>query len=249
VDEPEEHRSGLEPKSAYARKFRLMLEMIPHPDAGRWTPTKMERATDGEVSVSYFSYLRDGRIDIPRADKIERIARAMDFPPELWFRTLHWWEEVYDRWQKGEDVGEELRETSRRGNGRRISRLLNGLFESRISGQTGQPYTNEGVARLSRGVLSEEEVAAMREGRLADPTWAQVLALCDVFEVDPTYWTERRFPWSPSPALSRAIEDPDSYVVFQNSLKLSKSNRSMLRTLSEHLRREEQRKGGSQEDE
>jgi hypothetical protein len=247
VGERGEHHSGPGPNRPYAKKFRFMLEMIPHPDGGEWTPTKMERATDGQVSMSYFSYLRDGRIDIPRADKIEHIATAMDFPPELWFRDLDWWERVYERWKRGEDVERELKEESRRGNGRRISKLLNGLFESRIDEETGKPYTNEEVARLSKEVLTEEEVAAMREGQLGDPSWAQILALCDAFEVDPTYWTERRFPWSPSPALSRAIEDPDSYIVFQNSLKLSKRNRSMLRMLSEHLRREEQRERGGGE--
>ena len=79
----------------------------------------------------------------------------------------------------------------------------------------------------------------MREGNLADPTWAQILALCEAFEVDASYWSEKEVPWRPSPAVLRAAEDPDSYVTFQNSLKLSKNNKSMLRALSEHLKREQ----------
>ena len=222
-----------------------MLELMAHPDGGRWTGSKMERATDRKVQASYFTSLRDGHIEIPRADKIEAIARAMRFPPELWFKDLSWWETLYERSQAGEDVAATLEQPEEQGGGGRVSERLNKLLGLAVNERTGKSFTDREVAELSGGRLREEDVAAMREGRLADPTWAQVLALCDVFDVDPSYWSERGLSWRPSAELLRGVEDQDSYVVFRNSLNLSERNRSMLRMLSEHMRQEEQ--GGGDE--
>ena len=202
----------------------------------------MERATDRKVQASYFTSLRDGHIEIPRADKIEAIARAMRFPPELWFKDLSWWETLYERSEAGEDLAATL-ERSEEQRGGRVSERLNKLLELAVNEQTGEPLSDREVAKLSGGRLREEDVAAMREGRLADPTWAQVLALCDVFDVDPSYWSERGLSWRPSAELLRGVEDQDSYVVFRNSLNLSRRNRSMLRMLSEHMRQEERGSG------
>ena len=227
--------------SVYGEKFRLMLELVAHPDGGAWTGAKMERATEGKIAPSYFSTLREGRIEVPRVDKVEAIARAMGFPPELWFKDLSWWRTLRERWEGGEDVAGALRQGREQegGDGIRLTERLNRLFEIVVNERTGERFTNREVAELSRGTLREEDVAAMREGRLADPTWAQVLALCNAFEVEPSYWSERGYSWQPSAEVLKGVEDQDSYVVFRNSLNLSRSNRSMLRILSEHLRREE----------
>lgn len=230
---------------AYSKKFRIMLRLMVHPDGGDWTGTKMERATGRKVQASYFTSLRDDHIEIPRADKVEAIARAMRFPPELWFKDLSWWEALYERSEAGEDVATTLERPEERVGGGRVSERLNRLLELAVNERTGESFSDAEVAELSGGRLREEDVAAMREGRVPDPTWAQVLALCDVFEVDPSYWSERTLSWRPSAELLRGVEDQDSYVVFRNSLRLSRSNRSMLRLLSEHLRQEEQ--GGGEE--
>lgn len=228
-------------KIPYTSKFNIMLKVFAAPDGGEWTGTKMERATGGKVITSYFSSLRDGHIGIPRVDKIEAISEAMGFPPQLWFKDIGWWEELYEKWERGEEVGSALRRQEEKSDRGYLSTLLNRLFELKTNDETGKPFTNREVSLSSGGVLSEEEVEALREGRLVDPTWAQILALCDVFEVDPSYWSERRIPWRPSPAVMRAVEDQESYLIFQNSLRLSGRNRSMLRVLSEHLKREQRK--------
>jgi hypothetical protein len=235
-------------QSPYTRKFNIMLKVISGPDGGEWTGTKMERATGGKLLTSYFSSLRDGHIAIPRADKIEAIANAMGFPPQLWFKDVEWWEQVYERWEKGEDVGPSLAGDEEEIDGRNLSTLLNRLFELKINDKTGRPFTNEEVSQLSKGTLSVEEVEALREGRLTNPTWAQILALCDVFEVDPSYWSKRRISWRPSPAVMQALEHQESFLIFQNSLRLSPRDRSMLRILSDQMRREG-RKGVGEEPE
>jgi hypothetical protein len=227
--------------SVYAEKFRIMLRAIPHPDGGSWGGTKMERATGGKVSTSYFSALRDGHIEVPRADKIEAIAGAMGFGPGLWFKDLQWWQEVEQGWEQGRGVEVVFTRERRRGDGERLSRLLNRLFETKADEETGEPFTNAKVARESGGELTEEDVEALRAGRLANPSWAQILALCDVFDVDAAYWSEHDTPpWRPSPATLKAAEGADSYIIFQNSLKLSDKNRSVLKMLAEHLRHEQE---------
>ena len=50
-----------------------------------WGGQDLEDATGGVVSRSYVSNFKNGRIDNPGLDKIEAIAEAMGFPPELWF--------------------------------------------------------------------------------------------------------------------------------------------------------------------
>lgn len=223
---------------SYPRKFNIMLKVLAAPDGGQWTGKKMERATGGQVRGTYFSSLRDGHTRIPGADKLEYIASAMGFPVQLWFRSVEWWEDLYERWKDGEDVRSDLAgqesETSEKG----LGRLLNRLFELKINEETGEPFTNAGVSEKSGGVLSVEDVEALREDRLVDPTWRQILALCDVFEVDPSYWSEHRIPWRPSPGLMKAVEGEESYVIFQNSMRLSPRDRTMLRVMSEHLKRE-----------
>lgn len=224
----------------YSEKFGIMLEVIGRPDGGKWTGAKMDRATGGKVGPSYFTSLRDGHIEIPRADKIEAIARVMGFPPELWFKDLSWWRRVHEQWERGESVHKKLRGDRELADDSRLSTLLGRLFEVKTNGESGEPFTNAEVARSSEGILSEEEVAALREGRLKEPTWRQILAVCDVFGVGPSYFAqEPGLSWVPSRGVLDALDDQESYTTFQNSLKLPKEKRSMLKSLSEYLRREQ----------
>jgi hypothetical protein len=229
-------------QTAYNRKFNVMLRVMAAPDGGEWTGTKMQRATGGEVQTSYFSSLRDGHISIPRADKLDAISKAMGFPPHLWFKSVDWWEDLYDRWSRGEHLEEALdKEHGEASEGDHLAALLDGLFEARRR-EDGEPMTDAEAAAQSGGALSAEDVRALREGTMQDPSWTQILALCDIFEVDPSYWSRRRIAWRPSPGLARTAEDQESYVIFQNSLKLSEHDRGMLRTLSDHLRREQRKR-------
>lgn len=233
----------------WGEKFRIMLRLIKHPDGGQWTGTKMERASGGRVGNTYFAALRDGHVEIPGADKIEAIAEAMGFPPALWFKDVAWWHELLERRQRGEDVARALRDDetdpplAAGEAGELVGERLERLFRVVVNEETGEPYTNADVAASSRGRLTEADVEAIREGRDADPTWESVLALCDVFGVEPSYFTERAVAWRPSAGVLRGVEDQESYVTFRNSLNLSARSRSMLRILSEHLKESEEQKG------
>lgn len=98
-----------------SEKFRMMLELYPHPDGGAWDGERMELATEGEVPREVFRDLLTGRDEVLGTlgldpDRAAALARAMDFPVELWYRRLGWWQEVYADWKRGEDVSLRLQE-------------------------------------------------------------------------------------------------------------------------------------------
>jgi transcriptional regulator with XRE-family HTH domain len=68
-----------------AQKFEILLEMFRHPDGRRWSGQEIDEATGGVVTCSYVTNLRKGRIESPGYEKMRAIAKAMGFPPELWF--------------------------------------------------------------------------------------------------------------------------------------------------------------------
>jgi transcriptional regulator with XRE-family HTH domain len=68
-----------------AERFEMLLGTHPRPDGRPWTGADLQRATGGVVHRSYVTNLRKGRIESPGHDKIEAIAKAMGFPPALWF--------------------------------------------------------------------------------------------------------------------------------------------------------------------
>jgi hypothetical protein len=105
------------------------------------------------VPRSYVTNLRKGRIESPANEKLSAIARAMSFPPEVWF------EEDLDL--RGE-VPAELQASG-------VAGKVEHLFTTIRNPTTREPYTNAEVARMSTGVLKEEEVERIRTGRIADP--------------------------------------------------------------------------------
>jgi hypothetical protein len=217
-----------------------MLEMIAHPDGGRWTGAKMVKATDGRVTSSYFTSLRDGAVDVPRADKLEAIAEAMGFPTGLWFKDIEWWRTIYSRWLEGDTEALSLAHPdSSSERTAKLAQLVNRLFSVRINPETGALFTSTEVVERSGGALTIREIDRLRSGNLADPTWGQILALCEVFEVPTAFFSGWEVAWFPSPALLDAAKDRESYVTFTNSRKLSDRDRTLLHTISEHLRREQ----------
>jgi hypothetical protein len=171
----------------------------------------------------------------------------MGFSPGLWFKSLKWWEEARENWERGDGRGAVLEGERGEADGERFGMLVEHLFETRANEETGKPFTNGEVAARSGGVLTEEDVAAIRGGRLADPTWAQVLALGAVFAVDPSYWSGRdAASWRPSASLLEAAEGMDAFEIFQSSIKLGEDDRTMLRMLAERLRRERPEHGPQQ---
>jgi transcriptional regulator with XRE-family HTH domain len=103
------------------------------------------------------------------------IAKAMGFPPEMWFE---------------EDLGSEggsPPQPERRG----IPGRVKHLFDVLKNPKTGQSYTNAQVARMSAGEITEEEVEGIRTGKIADPSVSRIAALAAVFGVPPSYVLDR----------------------------------------------------------
>ncbi len=160
-----------------ARKFELLLDVYRRPDGRSWGGQDIHDATGGVVTRSYVTNLRKGRIENPGYEKLAAIAKAMSFPPDLWF------EEAPDlgatMWIEGTDTH------------RSLSSRVNHLFELVRDRATGEPYTNAEVARLSLGDLTEEEVEGIRTGSDLDPSINKVTALAHVFGVHSSYFLDQ----------------------------------------------------------
>lgn len=224
--------------SAYNKKFRIMLAIMAAPDGRQWGPSKMSRATSGAIGTSYFNALRDGHVHIPKADKMQAVAAAMGFPPQLWFKDLQWWQHTYNRWEAGDDLSTLLTQDQDSISVQaRISRLLNTLIQLKPHHDTGKPLSDEDIASLSEGVLDSDRIANLRNGAFTVVEKDELAALCKVFKVSPAYWKEESaVPWKMSPSSLSDLMDVDSYETMQNSLNLSQENRGMLKRMSEYLK-------------
>jgi transcriptional regulator with XRE-family HTH domain len=160
-----------------AQKFEALLEMYRRPDGRRWSGQQIDEATGGVVTRSYVTNLRKGRIGNPGYEKMRAIAKAMGFPPELWFE---------------EGAGRSLDVQSDRSRG--IAARVEHLFDVVGNPATEKPYTYAEVARMTLGDLSEEDVEGIRSGAIADPTVSQVVALAGVFGVEASYLLDRGEP-------------------------------------------------------
>ena len=83
-------------KEHVSERFCRLLTLYRRPDGSEWGGQDLERATGGVVTRSYVSNLKKGRIGSPGLDKLEAIAGAMGFPPELWFGPTGDGERVVD---------------------------------------------------------------------------------------------------------------------------------------------------------
>jgi transcriptional regulator with XRE-family HTH domain len=158
-----------------AQKFEALLEIYRRPDGRRWSGQEIDEATGGVVTRSYITNLRKGRIENPGYEKMRAIAKAMGFPPKMWFE---------------EDLGSEGGSPPQP-EGRGIPGRVEHLFEVVKNPKTGESYTNAQVARMSAGEITEEEVEGIRTGKLADPSVGRVAALAAVFGVPPSYVLDR----------------------------------------------------------
>jgi len=158
-----------------AQRFERFLDTYRRPDGSRWSGQAIDEATDGIVTRSYITNLRKGRIENPGYEKMRMIAKAMGFPPEMWFE---------------EDVGSEG-QSAAQPEGRDIPGRVEHLFEVVKNLKTGESYTNAEVARMSAGEINEEEVEGIRTGKIVDPSVGQVAALAAVFGVPPSYMLDR----------------------------------------------------------
>lgn len=181
----------------YAEKFERLLELFPHPDRQydadpqrrKWKMIEIARATEGRLSSSYLSSLRTGRNKNPGMEYLDLIAHTMGFPFELWLTEPQQW----DRLLKGAETPSGIARSAGspdREQDVSVSALLEQLVSSITNRYTGEAFTNREIADHSGGRISEDEVRAMRGGELENPSRLQLLALCDVFGVELSYWSE-----------------------------------------------------------
>ena len=205
-----------------ARRFEALLDAYRREDGRRWSGQGLSEATRGVVTRSYVTNLRKGRIENPGYEKLNAIARAMGFSPELWF------EDGYD--QPGLMLPEPTEEK------RDIAGRVNHLFEVIRNQKTGEPYTNAEVARMSLGGLTgrdggltEEEVRRLRSGELPNPSVNQVAALADFFGVQPSYFVDRKQDslLLDQEAIS-ALEDDTTNAILHKSIRLPRRERDMI---------------------
>ncbi len=208
----------------FDERFKRLLKRYRKPDGSEWTPAEIRDATNGFVNLSYISNLQAGRIRKPGMDKLKAMAEAMGFPWQLWLEDPDDWEKLAEK---------------QAGDRRSMADLLNHLFAVVENFRTGRSYTTKEVAQLSRGKLTLEQVEDMRRGGLENPTLEQVLALSDVFGVDPGYWFS-----SPSDAARidrktlEALRDVNAQLILKKSLGVSEKDRSMILLLIERLQQE-----------
>jgi transcriptional regulator with XRE-family HTH domain len=195
-----------------AQKFERLLDIYRRPDGHRWTGQQLDEATGGVVSRSYVTNLRKGRMDNPGYEKLRAIAKAMGFPPEVWFE---------DGLGEGRSIGQT--EDSRGVAGR-----LEHLFEVVRNPKTGEPYTNAEVARMTLGDLSEEDVERIRTGAIGDPTVSQVAALAGVFGVETCYLLDGGEPSLLDEELVQALRDEDVRNITRESSRLPDRERRIV---------------------
>ena len=160
--------------TSIARKYEQFVEAFRRPDGSKWGGQDLEDATGGIVTRSYITNLRKGRIKSPGYEKLAGIAKAMGFPPKLWFEDS--------------DAAVHLEATDL---DLSLSDRVNHLFESIMNERTGRPYTNAEVARMSLGDITEHEVEGIRNGSILNPSLSKVVALANVFSIQPSYFVER----------------------------------------------------------
>jgi transcriptional regulator with XRE-family HTH domain len=195
-----------------AQKFEVLLEMYRRPDGSKWSGQEIDEATGGVVTRSYVTNLRKGRIVNPGYEKMRALAKAMGFPPEVWF----------------EDGLGEGRPTIQGGESRGVAGQLEHVFEVVRNPKTAEPYTNGEVARMTLGDLSEEDVERIRTGAISDPTVGQVAALASVFGVEPSYLLDRGEPPLLDEELVKALRDEDVRDIVRESSRLPDRERRLV---------------------
>jgi transcriptional regulator with XRE-family HTH domain len=195
-----------------AQKFEHLLDTYRRPDGRKWSGQEIDEATGGVVSRSYVTNLRKGRIVNPGYEKLAAMAKAMGFPPEVWF-------------EDGLGEGLSIRQAEE---SRGLSGRLEHLFEVVRNPKTGVPYTNAEVARMTLGDLSEEEVERIRTGAVSDPTVGQVASLVSVFGVEPSYLLDREETQLLDEELVRALRDEDVRDITRESSRLLDRERQLV---------------------
>jgi transcriptional regulator with XRE-family HTH domain len=151
-------------------------------------------------------------MDNPGYEKMRAIAKAMGFPPEVWFE---------DGLGEGRSIGQAEESYG-------VAARLEHLFEVVRNPKTAKPYTNAEVARMTLGDLSEEDVERIRTGAVSDPTVGQVAALASVFGVEPSYLLDRGEPSLLDEELVQALRDEAVRDITRESSQLPDGERRLV---------------------
>ena len=205
-----------------AKKFEFLLGAYRRPDGRVWSGREIDDATGGVVTRSYVTNLRKGRIRNPGYEKLRAIAKAMGFPPKLWFEDSNSFLEASSI-APNEGRGDIAAKTER-------------LFAAIMDDKTGETYTNAEVARKSLGDLTEGDVEGIRTGNIPNPSVSQVIALADVFGVHPSYFVDRG---KKPPVIDREamaiLRDRTVSAIAHKSLRLPSRERRMVLSIIQQL--------------
>lgn len=198
-----------------AKKFDLLLDTYRRPDGRSWTGQEIDEATGGIVTRSYITNLRKGRIENPGYEKLRAIAKAMNFPPALWF------EDRADSLTKMR-----IEPATRPCN---IAERTNQLFDIVQNAKAGRPYSNSEIVRMSLGELTEENLQEIRSGQLTNLSVNQLLALADAFGVHPDYFldTEAK-PTLLNESALQILQDETVSAIAHRSLQLTERERQII---------------------
>lgn len=241
-------------KMDYTQKFEKLLELFPHPErryadtpASRsWRMIEIERATDGEVNSSYLSALRRGKTKKPGMRMLDLIAQTMGFPFELWLTDPQQWERILR--EQGADYSSTRGEVDSGGDEvSSVAELLEQLIATITNRRTGRPFTNSEIAENSGGRLSEDEVSAIRSGEIEEPLRSQLVALCNVFGVDLSYWSG---PNRMAGVSQEDLEDLEKArnsnrkLLLKKSLSLDDNQFDLLMNMADQLQERSRNPGG-----
>jgi hypothetical protein len=124
-------------------------------------------------------------------DKLWALAKAMGFPPALWFE---------------EDLtGADGRGAVESPEG--LAGRVEHLFDAIKDPKTGEPYTNSRIARMTLDDLSDEDVEGLRSGAVTDPPLSHLLALARAFGVEPSYLADGTGEALLGGEIARALSD------------------------------------------
>jgi transcriptional regulator with XRE-family HTH domain len=198
--------------SHVAPKFERLLETYRREDGGKWSGVELERATGGVLTRSYVSNLRKGRIENPGMDKLAAIAKAMGFPPGLWFEE--------------EPTGADGRGAA--GTREELAVRVERLFDAIKDTKTGETYTNSKIARMSLGDLTEEDVEGLRSGSVADPPLSHLLALARAFGVEPSYLVDGTGEAALDREMVEALRDDTTRAIAREGARLPARERNLV---------------------
>lgn len=94
------------------------------------------------------------------------------------------------------------------------------LFDVIKDPKTGETYTGSGIARMSLGDLSEEDVKGLRSGSVTDPPLSHVVALARAFGVEPSYLVDGYGEAALDGEIVEALRDDTTRAIARESAHL-----------------------------